>query len=80
MDSRINIEKKPFSRIEFFDGTLTIYEKKVLKAYPFYLKVATDLENQMMSVRKVTWKEDKPSKHEKWEDEIKKWFYLTYNL
>ena len=78
--SSIMINKKPFSRTEFYDG---LYKTDIsdtddearIRSFDFIIEVTSDLENDLVEITGITWPDEEPPAKEIAEDRIKEKFY-----
>ena len=78
--SSILINKKPFSKTEYYDG---VYKADIsdtddearIRTFDFTLEVSCDLDNDLVEILGITWTEDEPLAKELAEDRIKEKFY-----
>lgn len=78
--SSIMINKKPFSRTEYYDG---VYKADIsdtddearIHAFEFTLEVSSDLDNDLMEILGITWIDEEPPANDIAEDRIKEQFY-----
>ena len=78
--SRIKIEKKPYSRTEFFSGTYTTDvsetdDEAQIRDYDFTIQVISDLENDTLDIEEIVWLDDEPPAKDVAEDEIRENFF-----
>jgi hypothetical protein len=78
--ARLQITKKPFSRIEFHEGT---YKTDVsdtddecqIRTFDFTVEVTSNLEDHMVEITSITWVDDEPPAKDVAEDEIRQNFF-----
>lgn len=78
--SKIHINKKPFSKVEYYDGvykadTSDNDDEARIHTFDFTLELACDLDNDFVEIIGITWIDEEPSAKDFAEDRIKEKFY-----
>jgi len=78
--SSITINKKPFSKTEYYDGKYTTDmsdtdDEAHIRQFDFTLELASDLDNDMVEVIGITWIDEEPPAKDIAEERIKENFY-----
>ena len=78
--SSILINKKPFSKVEYYDGVYKTDisdtdDEAMIRTFDFTVELTLDADNDLLEVTGITWSDKEPPAKEIAEDRIKEKFY-----
>ena len=78
--SSIAINKKPFSKTEYYDGvyktdTSDTDDVAMIRTFDFTVELSIDMDNDLLEITGITWIDEEPPAKDLAEDRIKEKFY-----